>query len=224
MFLIYRTIPIEVVQAWLYTLQSQVSLFVLWGPILIFGLRFMSIVIPILPGTYCSVLSGYFFGIPQGLAIIFVADLIACSTSFTLSRRLGRNFIKTLVGKRLMNRVEKFSKNHLEQNFFLLTGLLMSNFFDFVCYGVGLSKIKFRQFLPALVFSILISDTPFVFAGYSIKKIGKTNVQEILSGNATSLQGMPLILFIATAILIFCLAIINIKTTKNNSIDINSRD
>ena len=97
----------------------------------------------------------------------------------------------------------------------------MSNFFDFVCYGVGLSKIKFRQFLPALVFSILISDTPFVFVGYSLKKIGKTNVQEILNGNVSSLQGMPLILFITTAILIFSLAIINIRTKKNSSIDIN---
>ena len=94
--------------------------------ILVFFLRFISIVIPVLPGTYCSVIAGYLFGIKNGLLIIFMADLLSCSLAFMISRKLGREFVQTLLGKRQMQRIERLSKNHIEKNFFLMTALLHS--------------------------------------------------------------------------------------------------
>ena len=71
-----------------------------------------------------------------------------------------------------MNRAERFSKNNLEQNFFLMTSFLMSNLFDFVCYGIGLTNVSWKKFMPALIFSILVSDAPFVASGYALKQLG----------------------------------------------------
>ena len=138
---------------------------------LLFILRSISIIIPVLPGTIFSAVAGFQFGFMQGLVIIFFADFISCSISFFLARKLGRNYISRLLGSRQMRRVESISQDYLENNYFLMTALLMSGFFDFVCYAIGLTKITWKRFMPALTFSILISDSPFVASGLAARKI-----------------------------------------------------
>lgn len=177
--------------------------------ILIFFLRFISIIIPILPGTYCSILAGYLFGIKTGFVIIFLADFFSCSSSFLISRKLGRDFVNTLLGKRQIERIERISKNLLEKNFFLMTGLLMTQFFDFVCYAVGLTNVSWKKFMPALLFSICISDIPFVAGGYSIREIKSLDIQQIVNGEVQALQGPYLTIFILSVIMIFGLAFLN---------------
>ena len=217
MIYIARFLNMATIGSWLKGIDGRVESIGLWAIGIIFALRSISIIIPILPGTYCSVLSGYFFGFQKGLLVIFIADLIACSSCFTLSRKYGRSVIEKLVGKNLMSRVENFSKKHLEQNFFLMTSFLMSNLFDFVCYGLGLTKIKWKKFLPALLFSILISDAPFVASGYALKQLDGIEIQEIINGNIKSLQGPPLIIFIGSITVIFSLAVINIVLQRGQN-------
>ena len=189
---------------------------------LLFILRSISIVIPVLPGTIFSVAAGFQFGFTQGLVIIFFADFVSCSTSFLLSRKLGRNFIGRLLGSKQMRRVESISQYYLENNYFLMTALLMSGFFDFVCYAIGLTKISWRRFMPALVFSIIISDSPFVASGFAarkIKDIGLKNfLQKILNGEINMISGNYLLLFIISFFIIFTLAMINIYLNKRSKI------
>ncbi len=189
---------------------------------LLFISRSISIVIPVLPGTIFSVAAGFQFGFIQGLVIIFFADFISCSTSFLLARKLGRNFISRLLGSKQMRRIESISQYYLENNYFLMTALLMSGFFDFVCYAIGLTKITFRRFMPALVFSIIISDSPFVASGFAarkIKDIGLKNfLQKILNGEINMLSGHYLLLFIISFFIIFTLAMINIYFNKRSKI------
>ena len=190
--------------------------------LLLFLLRSISIVIPILPGTIFSVAAGFQFGFTQGLVIIFCADFIACSISFLLARKLGRNYISRLLGLRQMRRVESISKDYLEKNYFLMTALLMSGFFDFVCYAIGLTKITWKRFMPALIFSIIISDSPFVASGVAagkIKDIGLRNfLQKILNGDVTMISGNFLFLFISSFLIILILAMINIYLNKRSNI------
>jgi hypothetical protein len=47
--------------------------------------------------------------------------------------------------------IDKLSRQNLENNFFLITGFLMTGLFNFVCYRVGLTKIPWHNFLPALL-------------------------------------------------------------------------
>ena len=46
--------------------------------LLVFILRSVSIIIPILPGTIFSAVAGFQFGFNKGLVIIFFADFISC--------------------------------------------------------------------------------------------------------------------------------------------------
>ena len=181
-----------------------------WGILLILLLRFTSIVIPILPGTYCLLISGYLFGLVNGLLISFIADLLACSISFSLSKRFGRKILKRVMSNKYLNKFENLSKKYLEKNFFLLTGFLMTGWFDFVSYGVGLTKLRWRKFLLALIVSVLLSDLPFVATGNGFRKLQNQNfnIKKILDGNVPSLKKEYLIIFIVSVILIFSIGII----------------
>ncbi len=189
---------------------------------ILFLLRSISIIIPVLPGTIFSVAAGYQFGFIQGLVIIFCADFLSCSISFLLARKLGRDYIMHLLGSRQMRRVESISKDYLEKNYFLMTALLMSGFFDFVCYAIGLTKITWKRFMPALIFSIIISDAPFVASGFgarNIKDIGLENfLQKIFNRELDMISGNYLYLFIISFLIIFVLAIINISVNKRTNI------
>ena len=188
---------------------------------LLFLLRSVSIVIPVIPGTIFSVAAGFQFGFTQGLVIIFFADFLSCSMSFLMARKLGRNYITRLLGLRQMRRVESISKDYLEKNYFLMTALLMSGFFDFVCYAIGLTKITWKRFMPALIFSIIISDSPFVASGFAarkIKDIGLKNfLQKIVNGDLNMISGNYLVLFIISFFIIFALAMINIYLNKKSN-------
>lgn len=163
-------------------LRTRVEALGPWVPVGIFLLRFTSVVIPALPGTAYSVLSGGLLGFTQGLLVICVADLFSCSLSFSLSKRYGRNLVQRLVGPKFIDKIDSLSQRHLEHNFFLLTGFLMTGFFDFVCYGVGLTKASWRKFFPALAISIAISNPPIVALGAGLLEGGKLLLGMALSG------------------------------------------
>ena len=154
-------------------LRANVESFGVWAPLALFFLRFTSVVIPALPGTAYSVLAGGLLGFSQGLLVICLADICSCSLSFFLSRQFGRSFVQRLIGKRFITRVDNLAKKHLERNFFLMTAFLMTGFFDFVAYGVGLTQASWLRFLPALILSITISNPPIVALGAGLLEGGK---------------------------------------------------
>ena len=46
-----------------------------------------------------------------------------------------------------------------------MTGLLMTGLFDFLSYAIGISRTHWRLFAPALLISVLISDSILVAVG-----------------------------------------------------------
>mgnify|MGYP001791436227 FL=1 len=54
-----------------------------------------------------------------------------------------------------------------------MTAFLMTGFFDFVAYGVGLTQASWLRFLPALILSITISNPPIVALGAGLLEGGK---------------------------------------------------
>jgi uncharacterized membrane protein YdjX (TVP38/TMEM64 family) len=154
-------------------LRARVEQMGVWAPLGLFGLRFTSVVIPALPGTIYSILAGGLLGFSKGLITICLADITSCLLSFYLARRFGRQGIRRLVGDRFMERLDRLSQQHLERNFFLMTGFLMTGLFDFVSYGVGLTRTAMPRFAAALVISIALSNPPIVAIGAGLFEGGK---------------------------------------------------
>jgi uncharacterized membrane protein YdjX (TVP38/TMEM64 family) len=160
-------------QVGIENIRSRIGEFGIWAPAILIGLRVLSVVIPIIPGTVYSVLAGGLFGFLPGLAVVAIADLLSCTFNFYISRRYGRGLAEKFVGKRWIDKVDRLSKRHLEQNFFLMTGFLMTGLFDFVAYAMGLTQTSWRRFMTALGCSILIAKPPTVALGAGVFEGGK---------------------------------------------------
>ena len=146
-------------------LQSAVNDMGIWAPLGLFLLRGVSIILPALPSSVYSLLAGSLLGFKAGYLTIILSDLVVCSAAFFIARRWGRGPVSRLVGASAMKRIDGFSKNQLEGNFFLMTGLLMTGLFDFLSYAIGISRTHWRLFAPALLISVLISDSILVAVG-----------------------------------------------------------
>ncbi|AHF62874.1 hypothetical protein Syncc8109_0474 [Synechococcus sp. WH 8109] len=146
-------------------LQSAVNDMGIWAPLGLFLLRGVSIILPALPSSVYSLLAGSLLGFKAGYLTIILSDLVFCSAAFSIARRWGRGPVSRLVGASAMKRIDGFSKNQLEGNFFLMTGLLMTGLFDFLSYAIGISRTHWRLFAPALLISVLISDSILVAVG-----------------------------------------------------------
>ncbi|GCE65036.1 TVP38/TMEM64 family protein [cyanobiont of Ornithocercus magnificus] len=166
----------------LVPLRIQVERMGTWAPLGIFILRSISIIFPALPSTVYSILAGALLGFPVGIFTIILSDLIACQIAFLLSHHYGRTLVRKFVGKQAITRIEHFSRGQLEGNFFLMTGLLMTGMFDFVCYAAGLAGIRWRSFTPALLLSIMISDPPIVALGAGLLSGGRLILSLALLG------------------------------------------
>ena len=149
-------------------LQNAVEKMGFWAPLGLFLLRGISIILPALPSSIYSLLAGSLLGFKTGYLTIVLADLMFCSSAFLIARQWGREPVSRLVGQAAMRRIDGFSKNQLEGNFFLMTGLLMTGLFDFLSYAIGISQTHWRIFAPALVISVLISDSIVVAVGAGV--------------------------------------------------------
>ena len=142
----------------------------IWAPLGILILRGISVILPALPSSVYSLLAGSLLGFKTGYLTIFISDLIFCQLAFFIARNFGRAPVRKLVGEKAMNRIEGFNQNQLEGNFFLMTGLLMTGLFDFLSYALGIGGTRWRLFTPALIISLLISDSIIVAVGAGVSQ------------------------------------------------------
>ncbi len=142
----------------------------IWAPFGLIILRGISIIIPALPSSTYSLLAGSLLGFKKGYLTILISDMIFCQAAFFIARNYGRGPVRKLVGKKAMKRIESFNQNQLEENFFLMTGLLMTGLFDFLSYAIGIGGTRWRIFTPALIISLLISDSILVAVGAGVSQ------------------------------------------------------
>ena len=151
-------------------LRSAVEEMGIWAPLGIFALRGISVILPALPSSVYSLLAGSLLGFKTGYITIVLSDLVFCQMAFFIARKFGRDPVRSLVGVKAMKRIEGFNQNQLEGNFFLMTGLLMTGLFDFLSYALGIGGTQWRLFTPALIISLLISDSIIVAVGAGVSQ------------------------------------------------------
>tara|TARA_Y100001968_G_C19439840_1_gene761891 strand:+ start:1723 stop:2379 length:657 start_codon:yes stop_codon:yes gene_type:complete len=140
---------------------------------ILFALRSSSIIFPALPSTGYSILAGLLLGFTNGYLLICIADLMSCSISFYLSKTYGKRVLNKITTPGLVIKIEDFSKKHFEGKYLLITAFLMTGFFDFVSYALGLTKIKWEKYIPCLIISVGLSNIPIVALGSGLMDNGK---------------------------------------------------
>ena len=140
------------------------------APLGIFILRGISTIFPVISNLPYAILAGKLLDFKTACLTIFLADFVSCQAAFWIARNLGREPVRRLVGIKAMKRIESFNQNQLEENFFLMTGLLMTGLFDFLSYAIGIGGTRWKIFSPALLISLLISDSILVAVGAGVSQ------------------------------------------------------
>ena len=152
----------------LENLQAQVQRFGPWSPILFVVVCALSMILAPLSAGSVFVASGVLFGQVVGFWLCFLGSLLGCSINFWLSRKLGRKMALRIVGRSSLRALDRWTHRLQSQRGLLFMILVMPLSQDLVSYAVGLTQVKFMNFLVAATISAIAIAATYAFLGSSL--------------------------------------------------------
>ena len=141
-----------------------------WAP-LAFILVYAAGVCLFIPGTLLTALGAAIFGPYWGFVYVWIAAMLGAAGAFLIGRYLGREFAASLIGDRL----QKYD-DAIERNGFATVLYLRLVYFPFTAmnFGMGLTKVRFRDYLWGTALGILVGTFIFTFFVGTIKEVWAT--------------------------------------------------
>jgi len=138
-----------------------------WAP-LIFIFIYTAGVCLFVPGILLTVLGAAIFGPYWGFLYVWVGAMGGASIAFWIGRTLGRDFAASLIGERL----RKYD-DAIERNGFATVLYLRLVYFPFtpMNFGMGLTKVRFRDYFFATGLGIIVGTFIFTFFVGTIKDV-----------------------------------------------------
>jgi len=138
-----------------------------WAP-LVFMLVYTVGVCLFIPGSLLTALGAALFGAYWGFVYVWVGAMAGATMAFWIGRTLGRDFAASLIGERLKGYDET-----IERNGFATVLYLRLVYFPFTLmnFGMGLTKVKFRDYFLGTGLGILVGTFIFTFFIGTIKEI-----------------------------------------------------
>ena len=149
-----------------------------WGP-LIFILIYAAGVCLFLPGTLLTGLGAAIFGAYEGFVYVWFGAMAGASVAFFIGRTLGREFASSLIGDKL-----KKYDDGIERNGFATVLYLRLVYFPFtpMNFGMGLTKVHFRDYFIGTGLGIIVGTFIFTFFIGTLKEVWVSgNWSELIS-------------------------------------------
>ena len=142
----------------------------IWAP-LVFIMVYAVGVCLFVPGTLLTALGAAIFGPYWGFLFVWVAAMLGATGAFLIGRYLGREFAASVIGDRL-----KKYDNAIEQNGFATVLYLRLVYFPFtpMNFGMGLTKVRFGDYLWGTGLGILVGTFIFTFFVGTVKEVWAT--------------------------------------------------
>jgi uncharacterized membrane protein YdjX (TVP38/TMEM64 family) len=138
-----------------------------WAPVL-FMLIYAIGVCLFLPGTLLTGLGAAIFGAYWGFLYVWIGAMLGASAAFFIGRTLGREFAASLIG----NRLKKYD-DAIERNGFATVLYLRLVYFPFtpMNFGMGLTKVHFRDYFFGTGLGIIVGTFIFTFFIGTLKEV-----------------------------------------------------
>jgi uncharacterized membrane protein YdjX (TVP38/TMEM64 family) len=138
-----------------------------WAP-LIFMLIYTAGICLFVPGTLLTALGAAIFGPYWGFLYVWVGAMAGASAAFWIGRTLGRDFAASLIGDRL-----KKYDDAIELNGFAAVLYLRLIYFPFtpMNFGMGLTKVRFRDYFFGTGLGIIAGTFIFTFFFGTLKEV-----------------------------------------------------
>ena len=138
-----------------------------WAPVL-FMLIYAVGVCLFLPGTLLTGLGAAIFGAYWGFLYVWIGAMLGASAAFFIGRTLGREFAASLVGDKL-----KKYDDAIEKNGFATVLYLRLVYFPFtpMNFGMGLTKVRFKDYFLGTGLGIMVGTFIFTFFIGTLKEV-----------------------------------------------------
>ena len=138
-----------------------------WAPVL-FILLYATGVCLFLPGTLLTGLGAAVFGAYWGFVYVWIGAMLGASAAFFIGRTLGREFAASLIGDRLRRYDEG-----IERNGFATVLYLRLVYFPFtpMHFGMGLTSVRFKDYLFGTGLGIMVGTFIFTFFIGTLKEV-----------------------------------------------------
>jgi len=119
------------------------------------------------PGTILTALGAAVFGPYWGFVYVWMGAMAGASLAFLIGRYLGRDFAAALIGNRLKKYDEAVGRNG-----FATVLYLRLVYFPFtpVNFGMGLTRVRFRDYFAGTGLGILVGTFIFTFFIGTVKE------------------------------------------------------
>lgn len=146
------------------TFKEKIHSFGIWGPVAYMAFY---VVRPLLflPAAVCSAVAGAIWGL-EGLIYLLIAANISAIVEFVVARYFAREAVERLVGQKMA-----FIDRAIERRGFvtvLLIRLIPNLPWDIQNLGLGLTKVKARDYVVATAIGILPGSFVLVYFGSSL--------------------------------------------------------
>jgi uncharacterized membrane protein YdjX (TVP38/TMEM64 family) len=150
----------------------------LWAPVA-FMIIYAAGVCFFIPGTLLTGLGAAIFGPYKGFVYVWFGAMVGASAAFFIGRTLGREFASSLIGDRL-----KIYDDAIERNGFATVLYLRLVYFPFtpMNFGMGLTKVRFNDYVLGTGLGIIVGTFIFTFFVGTLKEVWASgNWGELLS-------------------------------------------
>jgi len=139
----------------------------IWAPI-IYILFYAIGVCLFLPGTLLTGLGAVIFGAYRGFIYVWIGAMLGASAAFFIGRTLGREFAASLIKDKL-----KKYDDAIERNGFATVLYLRLIYFPFtpMNFGMGLTKVRFRDYVMGTGLGIIVGTFMFTFFIGTLKEV-----------------------------------------------------
>ena len=121
-----------------------------WGPI-VFAIGYAVATVAFIPGSLLTLAAGAIFGLVKGTVTVFIGATVGASLAFLIARYLARKPIeKRIAGNAKFASIDRAVAN---EGLKIVTLLRLAPIFPFnlMNYGLGLTKVSFRDYLIASI-------------------------------------------------------------------------
>jgi len=138
-----------------------------WAPVIFILIYTMGICL-FVPGTILTALGAAIFGPYHGFFYVLAGAMLGATITFFIGRYLGREFAASVIGDRL----KKYDEA-IERNGFATVLYLRLIYFPFTAmdFGMGLTRVRFRDYFWGTFLGIIVGTFVFTFFIGTLKEI-----------------------------------------------------
>lgn len=170
----------------------------------VYVLAYIVATVLLVPGSVLTLAAGFLFGLPLGVALVSAGSVLGAASAFLVGRFFARDWVAERTRPKPSFRA--LDKAIAGAGFTVVLLARLSPLFPFnlLNYGLGLSAVRFRDYVLASWIGMLPATVVYVYIGTLAKDLAQLSIGQFDAGWAS--RGLLIAGFVATVVLVVLIA------------------